>query len=500
MAAAARYQPRYTQATAVLVTAVTLLFWLGMHTLLPLSPEPDQLYGWGADQWTWSLGGIWLVLLLAVLLLGGQSTVEVRQRAADELQNRFPKHGLILLLGGVTAVTLWAGTPALLVTAWLALALVWAGIGFAGWPRPALRAVGAPLVGLLLAVLILWYGAALGGGADWATWPAAARTAALLAVLLQLSGVPLLGRRLIAEIGDRETAVLPLLAPGLAGAALLARLVATGPMPSLLAATLLALLLVLGGLRRAWASLTNPALFGMALALVVSGFLVLGGMWAGPAALVAEGRVLALAVGALFLAGPVRRDLLTGRDGWLRYGLGLLSWMLALAALAGLPLTAGFNGRAPLYQSWLAMNGWALVLVTVLLHVPLITAVFLFGLARRDDTVNARPGLAASGGRLLLALGLLALPALPLGAVNWATWLALLLPVAAGLLLARWSPEMPDWETAVRLPANWSAKRLRQAGQLTMNAVRDAAELLEGERGLLWLLLLAVLIVLASSG
>nr|MBP6804454.1 hypothetical protein [Chloroflexota bacterium] len=81
-------------------------------------------------------------------------------------------------------------------------------------------------------------------------------------------------------------------------------------------------------------------------------------------------------------------------------------------------------------------------------------------------------------------------------------WLALLLPMAAGLAAVRFAPDGPaaaamvQRSTAVRVPAvPW-----RRWTRLLTGALRDAAVLLEGERGLLWLLLLAALIVLLGSG
>lgn len=493
MAAAARYQPRLIKATAVSLTLLTLLLWVGLRGSLPLAPAGDGLYGWAIDAPTWSLGGAWLLLLLGALLLS-------RQPAGAPQISPWPQSGAMLLLGGVGLAALWAGTPALALTAWLALALAWGAAARSQLTLGA-RALARPLAGLLLAALGLWYGAALGGGADWATWPAAARTAALLAILVQMGSIPLVGGRVLALVAGRETAVLLLLAPSMAGAAMLLRLVATGPTPHLPLLTLVALLGVLAGLWRAWANRAEPAQVGAALALTAGGLLVLAGVWAGPAAAAAEGRVLALAVGGVFLARPLGARP-PGRDGWLAIGPQLAGWLLALAALAGLPLTAGFNGRAALYQAWLTADGWALVLVTALLHIPLTAVIFLAGLAGQQDAAEppaAAPDLAAGAGRLLLAVGLLAWPALPLGEVAVVAWLALLLPAAAGLLLARWGRHAPPWETAVRWPVNGLGRRLGRLAQPAINAVYDAADLLEGERGLLWLLLLAALLALASG-
>ena len=499
-AAAASYQPRWTRVTAVSTAALVFLLWLTLRLVLPILPDATRLSAaWHVDGWTWALGGAWLLLLLAALLLRFQAA----PAAANEPLPRFPQSSLMLLLGGVTLTAVWAGTPALVVTTWSLLALVWAAVAaLLRREQPDLASVNtwvAPAAGLLLGALGLWYAAALGGGADWSTWTAAARTAALLAILAQMAAVPLLGRRVLAAVADgSETAVLLLTGPALAGAAMLVGLAATGPMPALLPMTLIGLLVVLLGLRRVWAHLAEPAPMGMGLLLVQIGWLLLAALWAGPAAATAEARVLALAAGFLFLAvRGVRADTAdpVGR------GLRLAGWLLALAALAGLPLTAGFNGRAGLYTAWLTAGGWPLVVVAALLHGMLITAVCLAALSRTDDEAEAPSSLISQAARLLPAIGLLALPvALAQAAIG--TWLALLLPMAAGVAAVRFAPDGPaaaavvQRSTAVRVPTvPW-----RRWAHLLTGALRDAAVLLEGERGLLWLLLLAALIVLLGSG
>ncbi|MBK7917780.1 MAG: hypothetical protein IPJ94_16250 [Chloroflexi bacterium] len=502
-AAAASYQPRWTRVTAVSTAALAFLLWLTLRLVLPILPDANRLpAAWHVDGWTWALGGAWLLLLLAALLL----RLQAAPAAANKPVTRFPQSSLMLLLGGVTLTAVWAGTPALVVTTWSLLALVWAAAAaLLRREQPDLAAVNtwaAPAAGLLLSALGLWYAAALGGGADWSTWTAAARTAALLAILAQMAAGPLLGRRALAADDGSETAVLLLTGPALAGAAMLVRLAATGPMPALLPMTLIGLLVVLLGLRRVWAHLAEPAPMGMGLLLVQIGWLLLAALWAGPAAAAAEARVLALAAGFLFLAvRGVRADMAdpVGR------GLRLAGWLLALAALAGLPLTAGFNGRAGLYTAWLAAGGWPLVVVAALLHGMLITAVCLSALSRPDGEADAPSSLITQAARLLLAIGLLALP-VALAQTAIGTWLALLLPMAAGVAAVRFAPDGPaaaavvQRSTAVRVPTVPWRRWARLLARLLTGALRDAAVLLEGERGLLWLLLLAALIVLLGSG
>ncbi|MBK8985747.1 MAG: hypothetical protein IPM39_06640 [Chloroflexi bacterium] len=318
-----------------------------------------------------------------------------------------------------------------------------------------------------------------------------------MAGVAYLTAVPLFGWRVLIEGAKRETAVLLLLSPLLAGAALLARLSATGPMPGLLLFTLAGLLLILAGLWRAWEHRTDPARFGAALALAAAGFVLLAGLWAGPDAAAAEARAWSLAVAGLFLVARWRRVAPADQAGWLANGQRLIGLVLALAALTGLPLTAGFNGRAALFEAWLAAGGWVLVAVLALLQVGLVTAVCLFGLGQQetsDQAGPAAPDLAESAARLLLALGLLAWPVL--GGVSWVVWTALLLPLLGGLLLARLLQNAPPAPTAVRWPVILASGHWGGGLRLLVSAVRDAAALLEGERGLLWLLLLAALILL----
>ncbi|MBK7181017.1 MAG: hypothetical protein IPH82_28205 [Chloroflexi bacterium] len=146
-----------------------------------------------------------------------------------------------------------------------------------------------------------------------------------------------------------------------------------------------------------------------------------------------------------------------------------------------------------------------MVVVAALLHGMLITAVCLSALSRPDGEADAPSSLITQAARLLPAIGLLALP-VALAQTAIGAWLALLLPMAAGVAAVRFVPDGPaaaamvQRSTAVRVPTLPWRRWTRLLARLLTGALRDAAVLLEGERGLLWLLLLAALIVLLGSG
>jgi hypothetical protein len=481
VALVARYRPRFTQETAVALFTLALLLWLALRPTLPLLPDlagrPPTAFAWGVTVESWSLAGAWLLLLLALSLLARFTRVGVSPGETS----------LRLLLGGAALAAAWAGTPALLLTTWLLLALVWGTAVFHSGqnvsPTQAARRAGW----LVLAAFLLWYGAALADSPNLATWLPGARTPLLLGIALQLGALPFAAWRALPGPAEKETAVLLHLAPVLPGAALLAHLGATGPIPSPLLFTLLGLLAVLAGVVRLW---SRPAAPEAALAWAGSGALLLAGMWAGPSAAAAEGRVLLLAVPLLAWLPP----LAGGRC-------RLAGWAIALAALVGLPLTAGWNGRAALYDAWLSGGLGLLLLVLVLLHGLWLTAVV--SQSRLFSPADPPPGLKLGVAALsvLPVAGLLALPGRPLGDFHPLVWPALLLPGLAGLLLPRLFGQALEHAVALRrildisLPPWLAPARLRQGARLTLTALRDAVLLLESERGLLWLYLLLLLLI-----
>jgi hypothetical protein len=169
--------------------------------------------------------------------------------------------------------------------------------------------------------------------------------------------------------------------------------------------------------------------------------------------------------------------------------------MLALAVLAGLPLTVGFAGRIALSEAWWENGRYLLVIVTTLLHIPLVAGgVLLLWRPTTDDKVTIPQTVAFFGP--LLALFSLA----GLREAGLVSWLAVLLPLAGGAVLLRFTGELTIARVAIRRAFMLNLPVRREAmWQVVLDlgtAVREAARILEGEKGLVWLLAFVVIVLL----
>jgi hypothetical protein len=506
-AAAAWRQPRFARPLALGAALLAGLIWL-INTLRnqpwPLRFAPPGWFGgalppyyWEINVISWSLSGALLLLLTAVLL----ADLFPPPAAAPTRTRRQP--AAALLLGASVLLTLWAASLPGLLLGWCALAGAWTLVYSGAQSRPAAGAGLPPRLGWLLLPLLL-----LAGATAWSPPGAAlagnnrhrANTA-----LVAGGSLPRWGSgRCIAGVRCVSLSTLPglpllHLAPPLAGVALLTRL--AFPAPGLvLLLTLIGLLSMLAGVRHAWAHAQTPQRTVAALALLQASLTFLAGLWAGATAAVAEAHVLALALTVLFLAlyqQPLRRR-------WQP----LLGALAALAALAGLPPTVGFVGHGALYAAWLANGRFVLMLASALLLAPVIALTFSLlrerSAAPEAPETSSLPARLATVASLLLPLaGLFVFDWRALTTVSQVVALVLLATAVAGLLLL---PRLLSEHAAlrralrqafsVRLETNTAVTRARQARQGLITALTDAEAILEGERGLLWLLLFLVIFLL----
>jgi hypothetical protein len=180
---------------------------------------------------------------------------------------------------------------------------------------------------------------------------------------------------------------------------------------------------------------------------------------------------------------------------------GTIALVIVFLAVGGAPLTVGFATLSQLYDSWRFAGGLILLLVSAALVTLWLAAIYLAGrTALRASSASDRAawwrGLA-----LLMPLFALLSPSFSAPAGGALTWLAIAIPLVAGLLLGRFAPDLEGLDSllresvAVRLPAERVAPRLRGFGQAAAEAVADALTLLEGDYGLLWLLGLLLLLL-----
>jgi len=447
-----------------LAVLIPLLVWL---------PWPGARAGDHAAAWQLTGSALWLLaVVVARLALGRAVDGGVAGRLATAL--------------GLTAAmlpSLWATDERARVVAVALLAAAW----LAAWWRGAGRAAAVwPAAGLLAAVMLLWAATAVGGAAAVACVVAAA---VLLLGLWPLAGA--LWRR-----GPDDMA--PLLAglPALAGAALLLPVARVEVLPPglLAAATALGLLAAVVGLARL--GQRSPGGVARALAPALGGLALVAGVWGGAAALLPAARLAVFAPAALALLGPA-----AGRGRWAR----LAVVAVVYAALAGLPLTAGFGALTPLYALWLP-GGMVLLAVTVG-ALGLWLAVVILGARAtgpENTTGQPQPLLAALLPAALAAVALLRLDIAGL-ALPPAVWAAVALPALIGALLGRFAPGLWDVGDLAResFAAGAVVERLgarlgppaRRAGAATVAALTDAVSILEGENGLLLLLALLALLL-----
>lgn len=480
-----RFRPAWVWPTAVSLLGLTLLTWLILRSQLPLQATflawstggflPDWI--WRVDDTGWGLT-VWLLLL----------TTAVSLRPLLQKTKPFDKPtapASILLLTAAALSAIWSDSftgllagLTLLLAGWLAL--LW----LAGERSNTFLIKGSfLLLGLMLA------------------WPIGSSRTALLAAALLLNVWPLpLWQPRTSEVGSAITTLAPLLPP-LGGALLLLRLVPVAQLsPGIsLLLTVLGLVGVMRGVQLAWNRLHLPGYAVTALLLAQSHLLLLAAIWVGVAGAAAELRVLLLAGGTLYL-------LVTqpGTPGWLRLPVG----GVAVASLAGLPLTAGFASRSGLYAIWVADGRWALVLALALLHLPLIMAGVWLLLAKSTEVAETENHMPQSRLHEVLpalpALGLFSVSNVLWGNVPLLAWVAILGAAVVGVALPRFVGEAQDVRLTLRQAlgtdrlAVGKLPTLKQLGLGVQTAVNDAADILDGDSGLLWLLLLAVIIILVG--
>ena len=517
----ARFWPRYVAGTAVAAAVLAILIWLILRSQLPLEfllPASTvnpywPRWGWRIDLVAWQLSGVVLVLVTAVLLVMGSDNL--RSGGATTYGRERVRSGegtlsLVLLLAAAALLTVWGATMPVYLIGWTLVVLIWLGLLWldngAALDVPRLK---MPLMLYLIPILLLWLAVLLArtGILDISGWPNAAITAVLIAIAFQISAWPLHRWQRAVRFKSPLLDGLGQIMPAVVGFSLLARLAGVTGL-AVGAVYLLALSGLLGlfaGIRQALIHWRSQSQMAPGITMAIIHLTLLIGLWTTGEVVASSVRTLALAGGMLFLAASIGN---ISRHRWWR----LVALVVAQAALVGLPLTAGFVGLSSLYDTWLAGGSLLLVLVTALLHVPLVTAVTLYMLQDFDEENKEIDAAGTSISRwlgdmalLLTAVGLISLAGLTsLRAISILTWLAILLPPAAGILLYHYAGGKRDWQTAWHrafsfdLPLRMVIEQIRDGLRWLNTAVGDALAILEGEGALLWLLAFLLLFWLVT--
>jgi len=511
------YRARFVSETAVIVSGLALLIWIGLRPRLPLEilitqwPSVMRIspWVWRIDALSWQFTGLILILVASSLLFGWGSILSRRESVTDDLAPT----SLILFLAAAGLLPLWAYSLTGLAAGWMLFIITWGGILIFVSDRAGIEITQTlPQISwLLLSIFFLWLAAATlpaESSLDLSLigWPRIPTSSVLTAVLLQIGVWPFFGWRLFDKPFSPIVTSLLTILPSLAGASLLVRLVAASEisMGYSLFLTAFSLLGILFGLYRVWIRLHVATHMVAVMALIHSSLLLLTGVWAGPEALVAETRVMGLSLGILFLAPLIRA---TRIRWWPILGAGI-----ALTGLAGFPITTSFMGRLALYDTWLENGRVILLIVTCLMTMPLITAVIwliwkpmALNESQSEPVIGPRMKIEIiqGVGLLLPVVGLLTLGGWSLGNSGIGSWLALLITAVGGVILYRNIEILREVRKSLRnsfslnISLRTTSVTLKTLMIQMASAIRDAITILEGEGGLLWLLFFVIIFLLA---
>lgn len=250
------------------------------------------------------------------------------------------------------------------------------------------------------------------------------------------------------------------------------------------------------------------------VALAHAGLMVLAALWSGPA----TGAGVA-AQGLALMSGGAVLFLYNGHDPTQK------AWavvpVLAATILAGLPLTVGFVGQWVTLGGLAAGSQWVVLVVVLLAQIPLMAGYLRLAFTPGESLPRGEPLVGVAYifglGAPLLFAGLTGLAPASIGAnaggevpglfglfrsnglvAVIGVTLASLFGVGLWLVESRVrEPAAEAWETLVAMRLNWIYALAWDLYRVLRRALRAAAAILEGEGGVLWTLVLALLVWLA---
>ncbi|MGB3717937.1 MAG: hypothetical protein WA996_26265, partial [Candidatus Promineifilaceae bacterium] len=380
----ARLRWRYSADSAAITAVLTLIVWLLAGRNLPLAaPEGASQTGSGIALWLFSVDeSVWWMSFSILLLLAASLVIMISvnryYHAGSRLSLRrslAPSASLLITIA--VLLSLWAVTLPAVATGWTLIAGTWALLVWSARKDQQAR-VRIIVRSSAMLLSLLFIGLAAASQPDLMklatrpeSWSDQARVWAMLAAVVQLGAFPLHWWRPVGGSYVIGTAALVAIAPSVAGAQFLARLASSGAdgggVFSLLL-TAFGLLGIIYGVGISWSNPDKRLVAISAIALSHISLILLAGAWSSSATITLLTQVLILGVGGLFLGitWPGRLSQLSKFPMW-----------IGVAAIAGIPLTAGFLGISSLYGSQISDSRLVLALVTALLMMPIIAAAIL---------------------------------------------------------------------------------------------------------------------------
>jgi NADH:ubiquinone oxidoreductase subunit 2 (subunit N) len=513
----ARLRPRYSADAAAISAVIALIVWLFAGRNLPLSASDSAsqngsgigLWHFSVDEPAWWLSFSVLLLLSASLVIMITAERYYPSGSRASFRRRLAPTTSLMVVAAVL-LSLWSVTLPALATGWTLIAFTWALLVWSARKERRARAGIVARAGAMLLSLV-FLGLAAASQPDMVdlaarpeSWSDQARVWAMLAAVVQLGAFPFHWWRPDGAGYVIGTAGLVAIAPSAAGAHFISRLATSesgGGALFMLLLTAFGLMGIIYGTGTFWSTLDKRLPPVRAIALSQIGVILLAGAWASAAAVTLLAQVLILAIGGLFLG--------TTWPGRLSQADKLPMWV-GVAAIAGVPLTAGFVGLSSLYGSQISEGSLVLALVTALLMVPVLAAAILLvwevGDSKQKTDISRLGKITALFAFSLPALGLVIIPSSIVVRDEVSGWILILVSMLGAAAISWYMLRNPDVREALRgafrfhLPLK-TTKRVAESVAAGANTViRETAAILEGEGGMLWLLLLVVIFWLARLG
>jgi hypothetical protein len=510
----ARQRSRFSADSAAVTAVLALIVWLFAGRNVPLSaPETASQTNSGIAVWRFSVNeSVWWISFSILLLLAASLVIMIaasryyHQGTQTSLRaNLAPSASLWIAIA--VLLSLWAVTLPAVATGWTLIAGSWALLVWSARKDQQARA-GIIVQTSAMLLSLLFFGLAAASQPDLIdlasrpeSWSDQARVWAMLAAVVQLGAFPFHWWRPVGGNYVVGTAALVAIAPSVAGAQFLARLASNdadaGGVFTLLL-TAFGLLGIIYGVGISWSNSDKRLATIGAITFSQISLILLAGAWSSSAAVTMLTQVLVLAVGGLFLgiSWPGRLSQLYKFSMW-----------IGVAALAGVPFTAGFLGISSLYGSLISDSRFVLALVTALLMMPVLAAAILqvweVGKKKQPLDLPILGQVTVIFAFSLPAIGLIILPVSLDGGGEVMSWILIFATILGAAAISWYTLKVPDVRAALKgafhinLPVQVVKRIFGSVPAGANEVIRETAAILEGEGGMLWLLLLVVIFWLA---
>lgn len=496
----------------LVVTGLILPVWIIAGLDLPMrwpwfswiSERPMVVWIFHVNDFAWSTSLALIILMTAYFLI---NRPDYRSSYDETLPRRYSAVVRLLLIA-TGLVAIWADTLPGLVSGWTLFSLVWVVFFWSNAEgENKVRDLIRHTSGLLVGITFLYLAEATNSATqtlsiDQPGWSDLTTTFMFLAGFTFLGAIPFDWWRPVRQSLVIQPQELPLiqLLPSIIGGTLLAQLaeVSGSILIYQLFATTFGLVGLLIGSGRVLTRFGAPRRALSGLILAQAGMAALTSAWTDGRAVVGMVTTLILAVGGLYLT--------------LGMSIGRFPWfvIVPIGALAGLPLTAGFQGLVPLYNGWLNNGLFPLVLVTGLLYIPFVAATSIAWWQERKPgsllEIDAAQRILTLIGMGFISIGLLTISRMPLTEIHVVVFLVLGLSTISGLFLGYFTARgllvgtgLQD-ALRVKLPGRSLVERGKAITPYFSRFLREVLGVLEGEGGMIWLVVLIIVIWLAGRG